>query len=63
MSQEGSKYQEMIKIQMIKEIEIDQNYQNTNRIEINDEDNEKQSCIKLMYFFLIYNLLLLFDHS
>lgn len=61
MCQEGSKYRDMIKAQMIDEINYDNSGQDLNRASMNDKDNEQQTCTTTNTLFVLYNLL--FHHS
>ena len=63
MAQEESKYQEMIKAQMIEGHENDNADQDRNNAPKNDEDNEQQARTRTNVVFLVYNSLFLFHHS
>ena len=55
MAQEGSKYREMIRAQMMEGIENDDTSQDMNRIEPNEDDNEQQSRRKVNICFVVFN--------
>lgn len=61
MCQEGSKYREMVRAQMIDEINYDNSGQDLNRAPIDEADNEQQTCTKINTLFVVYHLL--FYHS